>query len=386
MFEATKREVGELLTFFRLLADGRVEWGNAQGSRDERVAAWPVALVQRMEHNGARRYVVEPEEVLVVRGELNRSGEFVPDEEQECVRVPREDFRDAADALLELLKSASGQDSVEVTDGLEGFLNALDIYDLEAKTEDRTDLSVAFWSVDAPLTGFCVRCRLSAMNPLLDGGRTANLKLEQTGVKFAVPTVNKVNALPESATEVADRMLMIERLGGVLKFADVADRVFRCNLQMIDLHFPRMLAELVRAMHLEGLTRVSDLTAYITQLNPLKIKDELIEKHGYYTHKMKQFLLALALGMRPAKIYRGTDSAIEGFLLMDTAGALVGYHTWRREVFADFLFENSRFEKGSLEKDKYGFLERENGVWYFKLNAKIGLMKRAPAATKGAGR
>ena len=76
------------------------------------------------------------------------------------------------------------------------------------------------------------------MNPLLDGGRTANLKLEQSGVKFAVPTVNKVNALPESPTEVAERMMMIERLGGVLKYSDVADRVFRCNLLMIDLHFP----------------------------------------------------------------------------------------------------------------------------------------------------
>lgn len=64
------------------------------------------------------------------------------------------------------------------------------------------------------------------MNPLLDGGRTANLKLEQTGIKFAVPTVNKINALPESANEVAERMLMIERLGGILKYADVADRVF----------------------------------------------------------------------------------------------------------------------------------------------------------------
>ena len=33
-------------------------------------------------------------------------------------------------------------------------------------------------------------------------------------------------------------------------------------------------------------------------------------------------------------------------------------------------------EKGAVEKDKYGFLERENGVWYFKLNVKIGLVKR----------
>ena len=37
-------------------------------------------------------------------------------------------------------------------------------------------------------------------------------------------------------------------------------------------------------------------------------------------------------------------------------------------VFADFLFVNSRFEKSSTEKDKYGYLERENGVYYFKLN------------------
>lgn len=157
--------------------------------------------------------------------------------------------------MLDILKHSSGEE-VEVPDGLEGFLDAVRIYDLEAKTDDRTDFKIAFWQKDAPLTGFCVRCRLSPMNPLLDGGRTANLKLEQTGVKFAVPTVNKVNALPESPNEVAERMLMIERLGGVLKYSDVADRVFRCNLLMIDLHFPRMLAEMVRLMHLEGITRV----------------------------------------------------------------------------------------------------------------------------------
>ena len=214
------------------------------------------------------------------------------------------------------------------------------------------------------------------MNPLLDGGRTANLKLEQTGVKFAVPTVNKINALPESSTEVAERMRMIERLGGVLKYSDVADRVFRCNLLMIDLHFPRMLAEMVRLMHLEGITRVPELTERIKEINPLKIKDELIQKHRFYEYKMKQFLLALALGMRPAKIFNGTDSAVEGMLLVDGQGEVLCYHQSRRREFADFLYQNSRFEKGPLEKDKYGFLERENGTWYFKLNAKIGLVKR----------
>ena len=47
---------------------------------------------------------------------------------------------------------------------------------------------------------------------------------------------------------------------------------------------------------------VSELTEAIKQLNPLKIKDELINKHGFYEYKIKEFLLALATGMRPAKL------------------------------------------------------------------------------------
>lgn len=374
MFKATKRELGEIYAFFRLLADGKVYMGTPQVQRNEDLC-WPVAMIQREEHDGTRRYYIEEDEVRMVSGEVNRIGVFTPKTDGETVSFPRTDFGEAADYVLDVLKKTSGEE-VDVPDGLEGFLDAVRIYDLEAKTDDRTDFKVAFWQADAPLTGFCVRCRLSPMNPLLDGGRTANLKLEQTGVKFAVPTVNKVNALPESPNEVAERMLMIERLGGVLKYSDVADRVFRCNLLMIDLHFPRMLAEMVRLMHLEGITRVSELTERVKELNPLKIKDELIQKHGFYEYKMKQFLLALALGMRPAKIFNGTDSAVEGMLLVDGQGEVLCYHQSCRRDFAEFLYQNTRFEKGALEKDKYGFLERENGAWYFKLNVKIGLIKR----------
>lgn len=372
-FSATKRELGELYAFFRLLADGTVAFGTPD-VRKNMAKSWPVALVQREEHDGTRRYYIEGEKVRLVGGTVGKDGAFTSGgKEEQC--FPREDFKDAAELILHLLKTASG-DEIEVSEGLEAFLDAVGIYDLEAKTDDRTDFYVAFHHPDAPLTGFTVRCRLAPMNPLLDGGRTANLKLEQSGVKFAVPTVNKVNALPESSTEVAERMLLIERLGGILKYADVADRVFRCNLQMIDLHFPRMLAEMVRAMHLDGIVRVSELTEHIKAMNPLKIKDELINKHGFYEFKMKQFLLALALGMRPAKIYNGTDSAVEGMLLVTVDGEVLCYHKSERAVFANFLYRNTRLEKGSVDKDKYGFLERENGVWYFKLNVKIGLMKR----------
>ena len=129
-------------------------------------------------------------------------------------------------------------------------------------------------------------------------------------------------------------------------------------------------------MHLEGITRVSELVEYIKQLNPLKIKDELINKHHYYEYKMKEFLMALALGMRPAKMYTGVDSAVAGFLLVDGSGEVIAYQKADRQTFADFLYNNTRLEKGPTAKDKYGYLEKENGVHYFKLNLKIGLAKR----------
>lgn len=359
-FKATKREWCELYTFFRLLADGEVKLGTAEAKKGE--VSWPISLIQREEHDGTRHYYVEEEEVWIE----NKAGHRI---------MLREDFGAVADLILQAVKS-SPEDEVTSPDGVEEFLKEASIFDLEAKTEDRTDFSIAFWCPDVPFRGFNVRSRLSVMNPLLDGGRSANLKLEQSGIKFATPTVNKINALPESPTEVAERMMMIERLGGVLKYSDVADRVFRSNLLMIDLHFPRVLAEMVRIMHLDGVSRISELTEIIKQSNPLKIKDELINKHGFYEFKVKQFLMALALGMRPAKIYDGQDSAVEGILLVDGTGEILCYHKSERQLMEDFLFKNSRLEKGSLDKDKYGFLEKENGTYYFKLNAKIGLTKR----------
>lgn len=358
-FEANKKDWSEIYTFFRLLSDGYVTMGTSQAKSSENQRL--VAMIQREEHDGTRQYYIENDQIRIVSEKETRS-------------FPRKDFGTVANIIFEAVKSSS-EDEVTSPEGVEEFLDEIGIFNLGAKTNDRTDLSVAFWHPNAPLTGLNIRSRIGKMNLLLDGGRSANLKFELSGVKFAVPTVNKVNAL-DSPNEVSERMMLIERLGGVLKYSDVADRVFRSNLLMIDLHFPRMLAEMLRVMQWEGITRVNELTEAIQTINPLKIKDELINKHGFYAFKMKQFLIALALGMRPAKIYHGTDSAVEGMLLINGNGEVLCYHKSDRETFENFLFLNTRFEIGATEKDKYGYLERENGRYYFKLNTKIGFVKR----------
>lgn len=358
-FEATKREWSELYTFCRLLADGQIVVGTADAKADEN-SIRPIFGITREERDGNRLYRLKGDDVIVpVDGNK--------------LTVARRTFGEIADKILAAMKIVD--DTVACPDGVEEFLDELKIYNIESKTQERTNLGLKLWNPDSPVSGTIIRSRLSRMHSLLDGGRAANIKFELSGMKFANPMINKVNAV-DGPNAVAERMLMIEQLGGILKYADVSDKVFRANLSMIDLHFPRLIAEMLRTMYLDGIMRTNELTAVMKQMNPLKIKDELITKHLFYEHKVKQLLVAATTGMRPAKIYTGLPSAIQSLILVDGKGTLLYYPTNNYELFSDFLFRNTRFEKGDLQKDHYGALEKENGVLYFKLNTKIGLIKR----------
>ena len=123
-FEATKREWSELYAFFRLLADGYVYAGTPDATKNEDLA-WPVAMVQREEHDGTRQYIIEDENIHIVGENMDKL-------------VPREDFATVASLVLDAVKQSKEMD-VTSPDGVEEFLDEVAIFDLEAKTDDRTD-------------------------------------------------------------------------------------------------------------------------------------------------------------------------------------------------------------------------------------------------------
>lgn len=363
MLEATRREANELYVLFSLLAEGTIETGDAGG---EAAGQAPVAMIVRREHNGMRRYVIEEGEVHIVGAEID-------------ARFPRDDFQVAAEWIRRLLtdRDRLSEERLDLSD-LEPFLDALQIYDMEAQTDDRTDMHIALWSVDAPLVGLRIQSRLCGYLPLLDGGRTANLKFEQTGVRFSGPAVHKINwtEQPDNVAEVARRILYIQSLGGILKYSDVADKIFKSNLLVLDTNLPRILASMLMSLHLDGTARIDELAGVLEERNPLKVKDELVRKHGLYRYKIRQLLLAAAWGMRPAKVFDGSHGAIGGYVMVDPAGKMLLYTRADEQTFGNYLFTHTRLEKSLPDDSKYGYLERENGAYYLKLNLKIGLVKR----------
>lgn len=375
-FKATKKEWGELYILLRMLADGGIYYGRVDGQPDME-HRHVITQIVRQEQPGIRKYRIDEEGISIFS---SSSGE------EECLENVREEHTISGISRKEILRIAGlilelmrmEEEILESSDQIEEFLDQMGIYDLHTISKKHVNMDLCFGDYGSAFVGCNIWSRIGNSFRLLDGGRAANMKLEQSGIKFSNPTVNKINALEASNANdtVKERMFLIERLGGVLKYSEPADRVFRANLAMIDLHLGRLITEMLRIFHVEGISKVTDLTKRMKQINPLKVKTELIEKHLYYEYKIKQLLLIAAFGMRPAKQFTGEEMVPGAIILLNNDGTPVYYPTADRNFFGEFLYRNIRFEKGSTEKDKYGYLEKENGIYYFKLNLKLGFIKR----------
>ncbi len=88
-------------------------------------------MIQREEHDGTRRYYIEAQEVRIVSGTTGKDGSFVPGEKEE-LRFPVRRLWRCGRVDSPSAEEMSGEE-VEVSEGLEAFLDAVNIYDLEAK-------------------------------------------------------------------------------------------------------------------------------------------------------------------------------------------------------------------------------------------------------------
>lgn len=87
-----------------------------------------------------------------------------------------------------------------------------------------------------------------------------------------------------------------------------------------------------------------------------------------YDYKVKQFLLAFALGMTAGTPWNTKFNANGGYIVVKEDGDIVCYHFFDRNDLEDYLYNNTRFESPSRTRHKYGKIYYENGDFFIKLN------------------
>lgn len=340
----------KIYTLLRLLGDGNISFGDS-GLQSDLDRTHHLKSLIREDESGRVTYQWTDDCISV-----QAKDEHTEIKKDECLL--------AASILLKTIREQSETSAVFQVAEISLLLKRLSCTDFSTTATDGSDFSLTSESTTSNLS-IKIKSLLAPLY-LLPPNRAANFKYDILQVKFSNPETKRINRI-EGVDEIRKRLTEIEKLGARLKYTTPENKVFLYNLSMIDLHFPKLMAETTRLFYATSLRPVSDLVEELKRSNPYKIKDELIDSYQFYEYKMKQFLHALACGMRPAKIFRGYGDETPQ-LWITSHGIPLLYNPAERVLFDNTLFNQVSLSEADCESHKFGFIEKENNQWLFKLN------------------
>ena len=335
MARGNKGEWSELYVLLRLLADGRIP--AAENNAD----CWmPVLKVFREDTASFKLEFRRSEKDFV---ELYLNGDRVR-------KIKSSELADMAEKILGGINH--GGDSAFEIDNAKEIMQTLGLTRIKSPASRKADIEV---KVHDPHTNFdricCFSIKSDLGNPptLLNPSRATNFRFKVFGVDDALAEeINKI----ETTKKIQDRMKRIERL----EFDSVVNKTFANNLLFIDTQLEKFLGEMVKLFYRENISACADLATALGERDPLKFGNTAL-----YRHKIKKFLCAVALGLRPAKDWNGLDEANGGYLIVKEGGELIAYHLYNRDEFETYLLNNTRLETPSTNRYNYATIHAGGG-------------------------
>lgn len=350
-----KGEWSETYAFLRLLADGKLFAADEQLNRIKNMF-FPIIKIIREETIGTL-YEYCP-------NASNAEIEIYLNDEQ-VLHLPAKAFDAEAKNLFdEITAHGAGKGSFEVARA-EAFIRSIYVNRLKAPSSDKSDINIQIHDVNTgfeKVVGFSIKSELGMPPTLLNAGRTTNFIYRVEGLDAR--NIAEINAI-DTTRKIKDRIKTITDIGGRLVFQSMENTVFNDNLIMIDSQMPSIVAEMLTGYYCEIASDCGGLAEYVSRVNPLS------HSMDFYKHKIKEMLCAVALGMKPATKWDGTDEASGGYIIVRTNGDVLAYHIYNRDAFRGYLLNNTKFESGSTSRHGYGTLYEQDGEIRIKLNLQI---------------
>ncbi len=153
------------------------------------------------------------------------------------------------------------------------------------------------------------------------------------------------------------------------KWVGVGSRTFYNNLMMIDPCLPWIVGECLLYYYSGKAHTLVEAEALLRENNPLNF--DIQSQPIFYEYKLKQFLLAFALGMTAAKSWNGKIVANGGNIVVKKDGEIVCYHFNDRNELEDYLFNNTYFDTPSTKRHNFGEIYSTEQGDFLKLNLQV---------------
>lgn len=353
--KGNKGEWSEIYTLFRLLGEGRLFAGDADMNRLP--LFYPILSIIR-------------NEIEELRYNPNRDGcvNVIKSDGASIASVRMSEFCEQADALFATIKAVKAS-SFEAPEA-EAFMGKVFCSKLKAPSCDKSDIQIVIHDLRTgmmPLLGFSVKSQLGAKSTLLNASTATNMTYRIVGCALTDEDVSAIN----SVYNHWPRMEAIRSHGGHLEFMSYDNLAFKNNLLFVDYCLPRLVADCVEAAHFIGVgDTVKDVVAFAASSNKFGYVGANVG--AFYEYKMKNLLVASALGMTPSKPWEGKYDATGGYIVVKSDGDIVCYHFYNKNELEDYLFANTKFERGDRGKHRFGALYRDSdGNVCIKLNLQI---------------
>ncbi len=348
-----KGEWSELYTFLKLLAQGRIYAANENVEKITNIY-YPVLKIIREEYEGEIcEYVIDD---LNIHVEVRNN---------RIMSVPRKELDEKANYLLKQIMVNSN--SFEV-DEIANYVNGIRVTKIKAPSGDTTDIKMQIEDINTGYknnVGFSIKSEIGNPPTLLNAGETTNFIYKVKGINHK--QMEEINSI-ESKQKIKERMSKIKEYGGVLSFEDLSHPGFKRNLIMIDSKMPELMGNMLLYYYESDIRDCKKIVNLLGEKDPLRFgSNETV----IYAYKFKKFLCSCALGMKPAKKWDGIDEANGGYIIVKADGEILAYHIYNRNMFEQYLLDNTFLERASTTRHKYMTLYEENGEMYIKLNLQI---------------
>lgn len=314
-----KGEWSEIYAMFKLLGEGKLYSGDANLNKMPELF-YPILRVLRTEKNISRQYIINDNIVIV-----NEDG-------KELLRKSVNDFLNTANKLFEIIKSSNGTFGAPE---IEKFMDEIHCYKVKEKSNEKADIRIVIHDLRtgvSPTLGFSIKSKLGSESTLLNAGKTTNFTYRIDKKLFSEEEICQINKI-ETRNKIRDRVHKIISSGGDLNFESIDNPIFDCNLTLIDSLLPEIVGCLLKESYILGKTGIKELTEHITKLNPMKYNT--CDNSHFYEYKIKQLLIASALGMVPGTSWDGQFQANGGYIIVKEDGDVVCYHFYDRNLFED---------------------------------------------------
>lgn len=356
MNKQNKGEWSELYVFLKLLGDGVLYAADAELNKKEDLY-YPLIEILREENKQIKHYNSEDKVNIRI---FDNTGNLL-------LNLPKKEFETKAKILLETIQKSDRTFSVPK---IENFMNLIKCTKVKADSSDKTDITLVLHDLKTLRNdkfGFSIKSKLGGSSTLLNAGNTTNFIYEIKG-NITDKQIEEINNI-DTKSKIRDRLKKIQQYGCALDFYKMENKIFKANLQMIDSSFPKIMSEFLLQYYIGNTNTIKELTPIVREINPCNLDTEL--PHRYYEHKIKNFLIDIALGMTPAKTWDGLYQATGGYIIVREDGEILCYHIYNRNEFQEYMFNNTRFETASSGRHDFGYIYKEYNQKFFKLNLQI---------------